>query len=204
MFVCPRRFVPSPAGPARLLTDLTRAFARLSLDWYVFGAQAVLLWGRPRMTTDVDVTARLGDVSTEALVAVLEREGFILRVQATPGFVRLTRVLPLAHDASGLARDVVLAGPGLEDDFIRRRAWVDVGGVSIPVICAEDLLVTKVLAGREKDIEDIRGVLAERGERLDLPHVRSVIALLEEALGQSDLLPLIDSEIRRWRKMVQR
>jgi hypothetical protein len=65
--------VPSPAGFPDLLADLTRCLTRLSVPWCVFGAQAALLWGRPR----------------------------------------LTRVLPLAHHASGLAVDVVLAGLGL-------------------------------------------------------------------------------------------
>lgn len=68
----------------------------------------------------------------------------------------------------------------------------------VPVISPEDLVVTKVLAGREKDIEDIRGILAERGRQLDIDRVRTVLRMLEEALGQSDLLPLVESEIRRW------
>lgn len=191
--------MPSPSRPAKLLADLARACAQVSLDWYVFGAQAVLLWGRPRLTMDVDVTARLGPLSAESLVALLGREGFTLRLNATPDFVRRTRVLPFTHEPSGLALDIVLAGPGLEDEFFERRAWVDMGGVSIPVISPEDLVVTKVLAGRGKDIEDIRGILAERGGQLDIGRVRTVLRMLEEALGQSDLLPLLESEVRRWR-----
>lgn len=44
--------MPFPPGPANLLAEL----ARLRVPWYVFGAQAALIWGRPRLTTDVDVT----------------------------------------------------------------------------------------------------------------------------------------------------
>ena len=192
--------MPSPAGPARLFADLARVFTRLSIDWYVFGAQAALLWGRPRMTTDVDVTARLGETGTEGLVAALEQNGFAVRIAATPEFVRQTRVLPLVHESTGLALDVVLAGPGLEDDFLARAVAVDVDGVNVPVISPEDLVITKILAGRAKDIDDIRGVLADRGDRLDLPRVRAVLGLLEDAIGQSDLLPLFESELLRWQR----
>lgn len=46
--------MPSTPAPARLLADLAGVLERLSIRWYVFGAQAVLIWGRPRMATDVD------------------------------------------------------------------------------------------------------------------------------------------------------
>jgi hypothetical protein len=35
------------AGPAELLADLSRALRTLGVRWYVFGAQAVLIWGGP-------------------------------------------------------------------------------------------------------------------------------------------------------------
>lgn len=42
--------------------------------------------------------------------------------------------------------DVVLAGPGLEELFLRRRRRHRRGGVSIPVASPEDLIVMKLLA----------------------------------------------------------
>lgn len=74
--------------------------------WYVFGAQAALVWGRPRLTTDVDVTVKCG-VSTDQLVRALSTRGFSLRLDGTEGFIRTTRVVPLEHRVSGLALDVV-------------------------------------------------------------------------------------------------
>jgi hypothetical protein len=190
--------VPSPSGPAELLADLARALAALHLRWYVFGAQAALIWGRPRLTTDVDATVRLGPLDASALVDVLREHGFALRVAATPAFVRQTRVLPMQHDRSGLALGLVLAGPGLEELFLERSVAVDVAGVVVPVISAEDLIVTKLLAGRAKDIEDVRGVLAERGGSLRLDQIRTTLTMLETALGQSDLLRLFEHERTRW------
>lgn len=191
--------MPSPAGPADLLAALSRALTSLNVPWYVFGAQAALIWGRPRLTTDVDVTVRLGDAESRALVSTLQGYGFELRIVATPEFVQQTRVLPLIHQPTGLAVDVVLAGPGLEDDFLARAVVLEIGGTSVPVISAEDLIVTKILAGRPKDIDDIRGVIEERGARLDIDQIRRTLKMLEEALGQSDLLPVFDAEVERWR-----
>jgi hypothetical protein len=54
---------------ADLLRDLSRAFAEFGVPWYLFGAQAALLYGAARLTADVDVTVRLSEgISTEAMV----------------------------------------------------------------------------------------------------------------------------------------
>jgi hypothetical protein len=191
--------VPSAPSPAELLADLTAALTPLALRWYVFGAQAALIWGRPRLTTDVDVTIQLGSVAPERLVAALETRRFARRLQMTDAFVNQTRVLPLVHEPTGLALDIVLAGPGLEELFLSRAVHVDVAGVEVPFISPEDLIVTKILAGRSKDIEDVRGVLAERGDRLRVNDIEQVLAMVEDALGQSDLRPVFQSELARWR-----
>ncbi len=72
-----------------------------------------------------------------------------------------------------------------------------IGGVSVPIISPEDLIATKIPAGRPKDIEDIRGVLRERAADLDLDSIRSTLATLEDALGQSDLRPLFEHELTK-------
>lgn len=162
----------------------------------MFGAQAVLLWGRPRFTADIDVTVRLDPESAAEFVARMGDVGFTLRVSPADGFVEKTRVFPFLHTPTGWPLDVVLAGPGLEELFLARAVDVDLGdGVHVPVIRAEDLIVTKILAGRSKDIDDVRGVLLERLDKLDLASIRHTLGLLEEALAVSDLLPVLEAEV---------
>jgi hypothetical protein len=60
------RCVPSLSPPAELLLALSRVLADLRVDRYVFGAQAVVHWGRPCLTEDIDVTVELGLVGQPA------------------------------------------------------------------------------------------------------------------------------------------
>lgn len=46
----------SSSDVADLLAALAGALGELGVRWYLFGAQAVLIHGRPRLTDDVDVT----------------------------------------------------------------------------------------------------------------------------------------------------
>lgn len=61
-------------------------------------------------------------------------------------------------------------------DFQARAVPVNIEGVLVPVITAEDLIITKVLAGRAKDIEDIRSVIHERRGSLDVERIRTILA----------------------------
>lgn len=66
----------------------------------------------------------------------------------------------------------------------------------LPVISPDDLIVTRILAGRPKDIEDVRAVIRARRDEIDPTRIRSLLRLLEEALGQSDLLRTLEAELR--------
>ena len=67
-----------------------------------------------------------------------------------------------------------------------------VTGVSVPVASAEDMVVMKILAAREKDLADAAAIVLARWDQLDLPLIRETLGMLEEALAQSDLLPVLD------------
>jgi hypothetical protein len=81
--------VRSNSGPAELLLDLGAALAAIDARWYVFGAQAALVWGRPRLTSDVDVTVQFSGGDTQDLIDAL-RASFTLRIEGSPEFVRVT------------------------------------------------------------------------------------------------------------------
>lgn len=160
----------------------------LRVDWYLFGAQAALIHGAARVTADVDVTVRLGAIGPTQLASTLAQRGFELRID-NPSFVRTTRVLPIVHVATSIPIDVVFAGPGLEEAFLERAEMRDLGGVRVPVARAEDLIAMKILAGRDKDLDDVVAIVEARGAQLDAKQVLGTLSMVEEALGQSDLVP---------------
>jgi hypothetical protein len=186
----------TPAPVAELLAELGRAFAALGLRWFLFGAQAAVLHGVARLTADVDVTVELGRHSSEALVDTLNRAGFDLRVPDVAGFVEATRVLPFVHRRSRMPVDVVLAGPGLEEQFLDRAEEREIGGARIPVASAEDLVAMKVLAGRGRDLEDVEAIVRVQPD-LDLSLIRRVLRLLEMALDRGDLVSEMDRVVAR-------
>ncbi len=186
--------MPSAPPPiAELLAQLQRAFAGLGVRWFLFGAQAAILHGVARLSADVDVTVDLGRRSSAELVGALAEAGFELRVADIAGFVEATRVVPFVHRASRIPVDVVLAGPGLEEQFFAGVEERVIGNARVPVVSAEDLVAMKVLAGRPRDLDDVVAIIHVRGHDLDWQRIRTTLGLLEGALARRDLL----SELER-------
>ena len=180
--------MPSPV--ADLLRDLASSLDGLGIEWYVFGAQAAIVHGAARLTADVDVTVLLpAALSARNLVEALDQ--FEPRFEDTR-FLEHTRVIPVAHAASGIPVDIVLGGPGLEEAFAARAQRRSVEGVDLPIASAEDIVVMKVLAARPKDLEDVTAVLSAQHVSFDATYARRILVALEQALGQSDLLPVFE------------
>ncbi len=183
---------PVRSPVAELLEDLDVALGALDVRWYLFGAQAAILYGVARLTADVDVTVQApADHPVPTWMPTLATHRFEARF-ADPAFLAQTRVLPLVHGPTALPVDLVLAGPGLEEEFLARARRLAVDGVVVPVIDLTDLVVLKVLAARPKDLDDVSALLRVQGDRIDDTRVRHVLTMLEEALGQSDLLPTFE------------
>ena len=92
--------------------------------------------------------------------------------------------------------DIVLAGLDYEARVIERASFWDIGGGARLRTCsAEDLLVMKSFAGRDKDWADVTGILERQGTRLDLERVRRELAPLVAAKEEPDLMAQLERRI---------
>jgi len=180
-----------------LLSDLNTVFEQTKSRWYVFGAQAAIIHGASRLTADVDVTVIYGDRSIVDLIEILGAKGFDIRVADAAAFVARSRVLPVLHLKSKMPVDIVLGGPGLEEEFARRASHYEIENVKVPIASGEDVVSMKILAGREKDLDDALSVVSAQLEKLDLRCIQNTLEMLEEALDRRDLLPMLNDLVHR-------
>jgi hypothetical protein len=183
-----------PADVPAALADLAAAFAALRVRWYVFGAQAVIAAGVPRLSADIDVTVELPRGGTRALIAALRRHHFELRDLDgdVAAFIAETRVIPALHAPTRMPIDVVLAGPGLEEEMLGRVHVRTVGAVAVPFVDTNDLIALKLLAGRTKDHDDVRALARAAPADLSLATARQRVAALAALVDDSTLLSTFD------------
>ncbi len=68
------------------------------------------------------------------------------------------------------------------------RMTADLGGTTVPVAAAEDVVAMKILSGRPKDRDDVIAIIAAQGPALNHHRIRETLELLEKALDRSDLV----------------
>ncbi|HVF34423.1 MAG TPA: nucleotidyl transferase AbiEii/AbiGii toxin family protein [Candidatus Saccharimonadia bacterium] len=186
--------MPSPSGVSSLVADLGRALE--GVRWCLIGAQAAVIYGSTRATLDVDASVAIPEHERERLLHRLEMERFHPRIEEPLEFAARTRVLLLVHRPTAIPVDLVLAGAGIEEEFLARAHLIDLDGTNVPVISPEDLVASKMLAGRPRDLEDVESVLRRR-RGVDLAEVRDLLVIFEQALDRSDLLTELDRIVGR-------
>lgn len=149
------------------------------------GGLAVLRWGEPRVTRDVDLTIVTG-FGGEAPVVHATLDRFVSRVDDPAAFAHANRVL-LLRASNGIPIDVALGGLPFEERATQRASVYPFDEEAQLRTCsAEDLVVMKVFAGRDGDWADVAGIAARRGARLDAQLVQQELTPLLEAIGASD------------------
>jgi len=167
------------------------------------GGLAVQRWGSPRFTQDVDLTLLTGFGSEEPYVdALLQR--FTGRMRDARNFALQQRVA-LVRTAGGVDLDIALGGFSFEEGAVARATpWQVNEHVALTTCSAEDLLVHKVFAGRDRDWADVESVLIRRHDQLNLEHVRRELAplleLKEDTLAMDRLermIVTVDAQLRQ-------
>lgn len=121
------------------------------------GAVAVQRWGEPRLTLDADLTLLTGFGGEERFVDALLTT-FGGRRPDARDFALRYRVL-LLQAANGVPLDVSLGAMPFEERAVERSSDFAIGeGKALRTCSAEDLVVFKAFAGRDKDWLDIEGV----------------------------------------------
>lgn len=156
----------------RLLARLAKALAAQRIPYMIIGGQAVLFYGYPRLTQDVDLTLGVDPEAVPAILAVCRKAQLTPLVKDPHAFVRATHVLPAQDRASRLRVDLVFSNTPYEHQAIRRARRVRVGRATVSIASLEDLIIHKLVAGRPVDVEDVRVLMTRRRRNADLRYIR--------------------------------
>lgn len=156
----------------------------------VIGGQAVLLYGEPRLTKDIDVALGLDVSHLAGLQAVAADLRLKLLVDAET-FTRQTMVLPCEDPDSGIRVDFIFSNSPYEAVALKRAKSVAIGDAQVRFAALEDLVIHKVVAGRPRDLEDVARLLRKNRRSIGrksnrwLENVASEIVTLRAVLGPS-------------------
>ncbi|HJT32131.1 MAG TPA: nucleotidyl transferase AbiEii/AbiGii toxin family protein [Pirellulales bacterium] len=158
----------------------------------IIGGLAVLRWGRPRATQDVDLSLLTGFGHEDEFIKPL-LEKMAPRITDAERFAADHRVL-LLRASNGVPLDVTLAALPLEERIIQRSSTFDFASdCSLVTASAEDLIVMKAFADRTKDWADVEGILSQRADRLDWATIEAELRPLCEIKESFDVLRRLEA-----------
>ncbi len=166
----------------QLLARLAKAFAAAKIPYMIIGGQAVLLYGEPRLTKDIDITLGVDQEALSRIQNVCADLGLEALVDDVPEFVARTKVLPVADRATGLRVDLIFSNTEYEATAISRARQVEVGGLPVNYAAPEDLIIHKIIAGRPVDLEDARKIIVKNPD-LDREYIAKWLQRFDEALA---------------------
>ncbi len=145
-----------------VLKLVARGLDKAGIGYMVIGGQAVLLYGEPRLTRDIDISVALDARALDRLLAVTRHLELRPMVEDPPAFVRETNVLPVADAPSGIRIDFIFSFTSYESGAIARAVTREMKGLPVRYAAIEDVIIHKLFSGRARDMEDIRGILRRR------------------------------------------
>jgi hypothetical protein len=185
--------------PVAVLLAVLQAFERAGIEAAAYGGLALAVYGEPRETKDADLA--VAGVSGSQGEAALHAAGFDVTLafdRVTFGGQLVSRLTLLGGTAGGLntADLVEPRSPRYALETLRRTLTGTLREQQIRVISPEDFVVMKILATRDRDLEDAAAVLRALQEQVDLEWTEREVGTLATEIADHDILP-------RWLRVKQ-
>jgi predicted nucleotidyltransferase len=169
----------------QLIIKVTRALEKSKIPYMIIGGQAVLLYGTPRLTRDIDITLGVNTERLSELLKIVRALKLSIIPKTITDFVTRTMVLPVQEKRSGIRIDFIFSVTAYEQQALRRVKRVKLGQSIVKFTSVEDLIIHKVFSGRPRDLEDIKSILL-KNRTLDICYIKQWLKVFD---GSSENQP---------------
>jgi len=170
-----------------LLQKIALCLEKYGLPYMVIGGQAVLLYGEPRLTRDIDITLGCDITRLPDLLNSVQELSLTILPEHIETFVKQTMVLPTIEEESGVRVDFIFSFTPYEAQAIERARPIKIGQGTVKFASIEDLIIHKIFAGRPRDLEDVTAILTKNPDT-DVVYIETWLAKFDESSQESRFL----------------
>ena len=183
-------------NPVDMLKGMVLTLGQLKIPYFITGGMAVVVWGRPRFTADVDIVVELSPESLPKLASALEqfcKMGMIDR-DAMKGALERNGEFNYIDADSDVKVDFWIAGNSPFDrEAMKRAVTRETYGTTMSFISPEDLLLSKLLwvkKGSYRSMDDVVTILQTRKDSLDWGYISHWVLTLgvQEELQKAKII----------------
>ncbi len=170
----------------QLLAKLAIELSKNDIPYMVIGGQAVLIYGEPRLTKDIDITLGIGAEDVNKIKTVAKKLGLTILTDNIDDFVKQTMVFPAVDQKTGIRVDFIFSYTPYEQQAIKRAKKIKLGRQNVRFASLEDLIIHKMIAGRERDIEDVKTIIL-KNPKFDKSYIVKWLKDFDQAIGSTSL-----------------
>jgi len=180
----------------QIISRTAPALSKHGIPYVIIGGQAVLVHGEPRLTRDIDISLGIDTSHLREILQILEE----IALEPIPGeveaFVAQTLVLPARDMSTGIRVDFIFSNSLFESEAIARAGKVSVLGQEVNFASPEDLIIHKIVAGRELDLQDVSSVLL-RNSSIDSGYIRKWLKSFDETFPDKRFLDTYNDILKK-------
>lgn len=135
------------------------------IPYLLIGGLAVGILGEPRMTQDIDLILFIPKTSIPNFLKKLKNEGFGFNLHAVLKDLELKGAFRISYQE--LWVDFIVSSTAFENSAFKRKTKVKLLGKTVNIPSPEDLILLKLIPGRERDILDAKSIIERHRGRLN-------------------------------------
>lgn len=139
------------------------------IPYLLIGGLAVGVLGEPRMTQDVDLIVFIPRKSTPEIIKKAIKAGFRTNLTAAVKDIELKGAFRL--DFENLWVDIIISSTEFENSAFKRKKQIKLLSKKTFIPSPEDLILLKLIPGRDKDILDVKSIIERHEGKLDKPYL---------------------------------
>lgn len=174
------------------LKKVAKILQKLKIPYFVTGGVAIVIWGRPRYTADIDIIIELKKEKVKELVSVLKNKGYIDEDMVREALIHRSEFNFIDNQTSLKVDFWILDNSAFDRSRLKRAKTRKIFGQKVIFSSPEDLILKKLLwfkdSGSNRQLEDIHSVMAIIKNKLDFNYLRkwakkqNTLELLEEQI----------------------
>lgn len=172
----------------KLIKKICQQLDKAQIPYMIIGGQAVLLYGTPRLTRDIDITLGI-DTDKFPLIKNLCKKLKLKILPKNPeDFARSTNVLPAEETKLKIRVDFIFSFTPYEKQAIQKAKRILMGGYYVKFASCEDVIIHKMFAGRAIDEEDVKNIFIKNKNKINLKYIKRWLSEFSKISEQKGIL----------------
>ena len=155
------------------LKELCLFLDNAGIEYMLVGGLAVGIWGEPRATVDIDFLVSFNTNDFSVLSQKIRDSNAFIFIHGNPmTFEKISLLRATLKSNLDVFVDFLFADDDFQKEALSRRQTINIADFTVNIPTPEDLILLKLISGREQDILDAKKVFRMQKDYLDMDYMQ--------------------------------